>query len=309
MKVVFFGTPGFALPSLNALIESHHQIACVVTRPDRRKGRGRKISTSPVKVLASRNNLLILQPEDITESSLIDSLKGFEPNLFVVVAYGKILPIEILEIPSFYSINLHPSLLPKYRGPAPINWTIINGEKETGVTIFKMDEQMDRGDILAQQKVRIEDEDTVDTLTDKLARIGAGLLVETLDLIERGKATLTPQAEAEATLAPLLKKEDGGINWAKPSREIHNFVRGMNPWPSAFTSIGGKVLKVWKTRAIPGKAEAMPGEVIEVGREGIIVATGEGQILILELQLEGRKRMPTHQFLLGHPVRVGERLI
>jgi len=309
MKVVFFGTPGFGLPSLNALIESHHQIACVVTRPDRRKGRGRKISTSPVKVLASRNNLLILQPEDITESSLIDSLKGFEPNLFVVVAYGKILPIEILEIPSFYSINLHPSLLPKYRGPAPINWTIINGEKETGVTIFKMDEQMDRGKILVQKKVKIEDDETAETLTTRLAKIGATALMEAIELIEEGKATLRPQAESEATIAPMLRKEDGRIDWAKPSLEIHNFVRGMTPWPSAFTHIEGRVLKVWRTKLIPGKAVGKPSEVIGIKKdEGILVATGDGQILITELQIEGKTRMQASQFLLGHKIPIGERL-
>lgn len=309
MKVVFFGTPGFGLPSLNALLESHHQIACVVTRPDRRKGRGRKISQSPVKVLASRDNLLILQPEDITESSLIDSLKGFEPNLFVVVAYGKILPIEVLEIPSFYSINLHPSLLPKYRGPAPINWTIINGEKETGVTIFKMDEQMDRGKILVQKKVKIEDDETTETLTTRLAKIGATALMEAIELIEEGKATLRPQDESEATVAPMLRKEDGRIDWAKPSLEIHNFVRGMNPWPSAFTRIEGRVLKVWRTKLIPGKAVGEPSEVIGIKEdEGILVATGDGQILITELQIEGKTRMQASQFLLGHKIPIGERL-
>ncbi len=309
MKVVFFGTPKFALPSLNALLESHHQIACVVTRPDRRKGRGRKISPSPVKVLASRNNLLILQPEDITESSLIDSLRGFEPNLFVVVAYGKILPIEILEIPSFYSINLHPSLLPKYRGPAPINWTIINGEKETGVTIFKMDEQMDRGKILVQKKVKIEDDETTETLTTRLAKIGATALMEAIELIEEGKATLRPQAESEATVAPMLRKEDGRIDWAKPSLEIHNFVRGMNPWPSAFTRIEGGVLKVWRTKLVPGKAVGEPSEVIGIKEdEGMLVATGDGQILITELQIEGKTRMQASQFLLGHKIPIGERL-
>ena len=309
MKAVFFGTPGFALPSLNALLESHHQIVCVVTRPDRRKGRGRKISQSPVKVLASRNNLLILQPEDITKPDLIDSLKGFGPNLFVVVAYGKILPIEILEIPSFYSINLHPSLLPKYRGPAPINWTIINGEKETGVTIFKMDEQMDRGKILVQKKVKIEDDETAETLTTRLAKIGATALMEAIELIEEGKATLRPQAESEATITPMLRKEDGRIDWAKPSLEIHNFVRGMNPWPSAFTRIEGRVLKVWRTKLVPGKAVGEPSEVIGIKEdEGILVASGDGQILITELQIEGKTRMQASQFLLGHKIPIGERL-
>lgn len=309
MKVVFFGTPEFALPSLNALIESHHQVVCVVTRPDRGRGRGRKIFPSPVKVLAAKNNLLIVQPEDITESSFIGSLKGFRPNLFVVVAYGKILPTEILKIPSFYSINLHPSLLPKYRGPAPVNWTIISGEKETGVTIFKMDEQMDRGEILVQKKVKIEDDETAETLSVRLAKIGAVALMEAIELIEEGKAALRSQAESEATIAPVLRKEDGRIDWAKPSLEIHNFVRGMNPWPSAFTHIGGKVLKVWRTKLIPGKAEGEPSEVVGIKKdEGILVATGNGQILITELQIEGKRRMQASQFLLGHKVRIGERL-
>lgn len=308
MKIVFFGTSDFALPSLEALIRGRHQISCVVTQPDRRRGRGLKVAPPPVKVLASKNGLPIQQPEDLKDVEVIKNLAVVDPHLSVVVAYGKILAPDILNIPEIFSICLHPSLLPKYRGPAPISWAIIRGEKETGVTVFKMDEHMDKGDILTQQKVRIEDEDTADTLADRLARVGADLLLGALDLIERGKATLTPQAETEATFAPLLKKEDGRIDWAKPSKEIHNFVRGMNPWPSAFTHIGGKVLKVWKTRVLPGKVEAVPGEVIEVGEEGITVATGDGRILILELQLEGKKRMSTIQFLLGHPVQAGERL-
>lgn len=290
-------------------MNSRHQISCVVTQPDRKRGRGQKVSPPPVKVFASRRRLPIYQSENIRDVEFLKKLKALDPHLLVVVAYGRILRPDILNIPRIYTINLHPSLLPKYRGPAPINWAIIRGEKETGVTIFRVDEHMDSGDILAQQKVGIEVEDTAVTLADKLAMIGADLLMETLDLIEGDKAILTPQTEAEATFAPLLKKEDGHIDWARSSREIHNFVRGMNPWPSAFTHLGGKVLKVWRTRLVTGRARGAPGEVIGIKEdEGILVATGKGQILITELQLEGKKRMQAGQFLLGHKVQIGERL-
>ena len=308
-RIVFFGTPSFALPTLNSLLQGPDQVVSVVTQPDREKGRGRKVVISPVKELALRYSLSPLQPEQAKEEAFQKALKGLEPDLVVVVAFGQILPKSVLNIPKYGAVNVHASLLPRYRGAAPIAWAILNGEKVTGVTTMVMDEGMDTGDILLQSEVPIGEEDTCQTLHDRLAPVGARLLTETLDKMKEGNIQPIPQDASKATYAPSLRKEDGHIDWKKEAVEIDRQVRALNPWPGTFTRLGGRSLRIHKgavrERVPAGKA----GTVVWVGTDSIEVETGRNAYVIKEVQLEGKRRMSTREFLSGHPISVGTVLV
>ena len=293
------GTPDFAVPSLQALHESRHDIVLVVTQPDRPRGRGRKIMPPPVKESAIRYGYDFLQPENVKLDSFHDLVAGLKPDLIVVVAFGQILPKQLIDIPPFKAINVHASLLPRYRGPAPIQWAIINGEKETGVTTMVMDEGLDTGDILLQQPVQISPEDTSATLHDKLAREGAGLLLETLEKLTTGKLTPTVQDPAAASYVPMLQKKDGHINWELPAKDIANFIRGINPWPGAFTFCGATRLKIYRSKSLDKETQKVPGTVLMSFPDEILVATGKGALLIEELQGVSGKCLATKDYLCG----------
>ncbi len=304
MKIVFMGTPEFAVPSLNALLSSNKDVAAVVTQPDKPSGRGKKLTAPPVKAAALNSGLKVLQPERIKDAVFVNTLKEINPDVIVVAAYGKILPKDIIRLPRYGCINVHASLLPKYRGAAPINRAIINGDKETGITIMQMDEGLDTGSILLQKGIEIAKEDTAGTLTDKLSKLGAELLIEGLNAIEKGEIKPTPQDNSMATYAPMLKKEDGQIDWTKGAEDIYNMVRGMDPWPGAFTYYNGELLKVWKTSHGNSRSGKL-GEILSVNKEGIDVASKDGVISIIEIQPANKKRMAVSEFLRGHRIEAG----
>ena len=297
------GTPVFAVHSLRALIESGEEVIAVVTQPDKPKGRGLEIVPPPTKLLAEKHGIPVLQPAKIKTEEFFNELKKFSPDLICVAAYGKILPKNILDFPPHGSINVHASLLPKYRGAAPINWAIIRGEKITGITTMKMDEGMDTGDILLKKEVPIDDEDTGETLSEKLSEIGAKLLIETIRLLKEGKLSPIPQDHSQATYAPMLKKEDGKIDWEKPAEEIRNLIRGVLPWPGAYINLEGKLLKIYKVRLAEG--EGKPGEVMKSDSGILRVATGKDTLDILELQIEGGKKLKTKEFSRGRKIKEG----
>jgi methionyl-tRNA formyltransferase len=308
MRVIFMGTPSFAAPILRAIHESVHVPIGVVTQPDRPRGRGRKLAISPVKELAAELGLPIMQPRTTGDEAFIEEVDRMSPDLIVVAAYGRLLTKNLLDIPPRGCINVHASLLPKYRGAAPIQWAIAKGERKTGVTIMKMDEGMDTGDILLAQEVAIGEEDTAQSLHDRLAQAGARLIVEALDQLDRGTLRPIPQNHAEASYAPILKKEDGLIDWNQGAREIFNRIRGFNPWPGAFTHLKGMQLKIFRGGIIDEEARDVPGKVIQSGPEGVKVATGKGYLLIREVQLEGRTRMPIREFLVGNKIPPGTQM-
>ena len=308
-RIVFFGTPSFALPPLETLIQGPDEVVAVVTQPDRKKGRGRKVFASPVKELALQKRLPILQPEKVKEVSFQEKLKSFGTDLFVVAAYGQILPKTILSLPRYGAMNIHASLLPKYRGSAPIAWAILNGEKKTGVTTMLMDEGMDTGDILLQSEIPIHEDETTETLQDRLALSGTQLLSETLEKMKNGEIHPKPQDHSKATYAPMLKKEDGRIDWTKGAEEIDRQVRAFHPWPGAYTEWQGQILKIYKGDVREGKVAGKAGTVLWVGTDLIEIETGKGSYLLKEVQLEGKRRMSTRDFLSGHPISVGTVLV
>jgi len=298
------GTPSFAVPILESLIEEY-EILGVVTQPDRRAGRGRKMVVPPVKELALAHHLFVLQPKSLRKVEVIDELKELKPEAIVVAAYGQILPPEVLAIPTHGCLNVHPSLLPKYRGAAPIAGAILAGEEETGVTIMLMDEGMDTGPILVQRHLTIEPEDTTESLSEKLARLGADLLLETLPLWLRGGITPRPQDDSQATYTKPIVKEDGVIDWSLPAVEIWRRCRAYYPWPSAYTYWQGKLLKILRAKPIPQwRGAEGPGQVIRL-RQGLAVATGEGALLLEEVQLAGKRAMGAEEFLRGQWGLVG----
>ena len=304
-RIVFFGTPSFALPSLRGLLDGPDEMVGVVTQPDREKGRGRKIVISPIKELALRHGLTPLQPEKVKEEAFQEAVQGLHPDLFVVVAYGQILPKPLLNIPKYGAVNVHASLLPRYRGAAPIAWAILKGEKVTGVTTMVMDEGMDTGDILLQAEVPIGREETCENLHDRLAPRGAQLLSITIERMKAGDLRAVPQDHSRATYAPPLKKEDGHIHWEKEAGEIDRQVRAFNPWPGAFTKWGDRLVKIYRGEIRERTAEGKAGAVVWVGSDFVEVAAGEGSYLIKEVQLEGRKKMTLREFLSGHSISVG----
>ncbi len=305
MKIIFMGTPDYAAAALEALLEAGHEVTAVVTQPDRAKGRSGQVQCTPVKECAVRHGIAVLQPVRVKAPEAVEELKKYEADVYVVAAFGQILSKEILALPRFGCVNIHASLLPKYRGAAPINQCIIDGEQETGVTIMQMDAGIDTGDILTQKKVIIEDKETAETLFDKLSQAGAALIVETLPMLERGEITPVKQDESLAGYVKMMDKSRGKIDWASDAVSIERLVRGLNPWPSAYTSCQGKTVKIWRSDAVVAEAAQQPGTIVSVGKDFFDVACGSGNLRIYELQLEGKKRMDTKSFLLGNPWRAG----
>lgn len=301
------GTPQFAVPCFEMLVKEGHEISAVVTQPDKQRGRGNKVSYCEVKECALSHNIEVLQPEKVKNNqNFIDKIKSIAPDVIVTCAYGKILPKEILDIPSFGCINVHASLLPKYRGASPINKVIIEGEKETGITTMYTDVGMDTGDILLSAKVEIGDDVTAGQLHDELSFLGARVLRETLVRLENGGIERIPQDESRCSYANMMNKDTGKINWSKSSKDIHNLVRGTNPWPVAFTYYKDTKLKIWETKLLNQKIEDEPGKIISVSKEGIDVATGNGIIRIIEIQAPSKKRMKVSQYILGNNIEKGE---
>ena len=300
------GTPEFALPSLEILHHNRYPIPVVVTAPDKPRGRGQSVSPTPVKLLAESLGIPVLQPDSLKEPAFLQRLRAFQPDIIVVVAFP-ILPPEVFSIPRLASFNLHASLLPKYRGAAPINWAIMNGETETGVTTFLLKEKVDTGDILLQQQVAIEPEDDAGALHDKLAAIGAKTVLETLRLIEANRVSPIRQDATLATRAPKIFREHVRIDWTRPAISIHNQVRGLSPYPGAFTLHKGRPLKIFKTRITASLSEGVPGEIIAKPEE-LLVSTGDSLMSILEMQQEGRSRMKVAEFLRGYRITTGEHL-
>jgi len=297
VEVIFLGTPAFAVPTLELLVQTHH-VKLVVTQPDRPKGRGRELAASPVKQAAIRLGLPVFQPERIRRPEAQASLAELQPEIMVVVGYGQIIPQSVIDIPPRGIVNVHASLLPKYRGAAPIQWAIVNGEKVTGVTTMQINAGLDTGDILLARETTIDLGETAVELSERLARTGAELLVETLDGLSRAAIAPQKQDDAQATLAPILNKEDGAILWAQPAAAIHNRVRGLLPWPGAYTHFRGQSLHIWRARTSADRASAAPGHVVP--GSGFRVACGDGSILeLIEVQLEGRKRMTAEAFTNG----------
>ena len=308
LRVVFLGTPEFAVPSLEALLDETDVVA-VITQPDRPKGRGRQVASPPVAEVAKAKGLRLLQPPRLKSAEVIETLRALAPDVHVTVAYGRIIPREVLEIPRLGSINVHPSLLPKYRGASPIEAAILHGETETGVTIMYQSMDLDAGDLILQRRVPVDPDDTARTLEARLARVGADALVEALRLLAAGRAPRIPQDHAAATYAGKLEKEHGRIDWRKPARDVVNLIRAVDPWPSAYTSHRGRLLKVWRAAAVDHGEDAEPGAVLDV-REGggILVASGQGAVRLLEVQPEDRRRMSADDYARGARLRPGERL-
>ncbi len=304
LPIVFMGTSGFAVPALQALFDNYRPVA-VVTQPDRPSGRGRVLSMSKVKERALKLRIPVLQPERVRDSSFINEIKTLKPRLIVVTAYGQILPRTLLEVPEMGCINLHASLLPRYRGAAPINRAIAEGESTTGVTTIIMDEGMDTGPILLSRAIPIDPGDTAGSLAERLAAVGAEIVLETIKGLERGEIRPTIQDESQATYAPPYRKEDGWIHWNQPASMLHRQMRALNPRPGVYTRMGGKVLKIFWAEVDEAPQGQDPGCVVGVGKEGIRVATAEGHLILKEIQLEGKKRLPVREFLLGHPVGTG----
>ncbi len=304
MRLVFMGTPAFAVQPLRALAAGH-DIAGVITRMDKPSGRNRVLTAPPVKVAAQEAGLSVYQPRRVREQEFIETLRKINPDIIVVSAYGQILPKEILFLPKYGCVNIHASLLPAYRGAAPINWAIIRGESRTGITIMQMDEGMDTGAILLQESIPIGPRDTAGTLTETMAQLGAKLITAALPLVETGGLTPVLQDGSKATLAPILKKEDGLIDWTMPAVEIHNRVRGLSPWPGAYTFLDGKIIKIIETETASGAGE--PGLVFLSDRNVLTVGTGSGLLRIIGIQPEGKRPMNSGEFLQGHRGIIGKK--
>jgi len=307
LRILFMGTPDFAVPTLQALLDGPDEVIGVVCQPDRKKGRGKKLSSPPVKVLAEKHGLPVYQPTSIRTDDFLDQIRAMDLDLITVAAYGKILPGALLHLPRLGTINVHGSLLPKYRGAAPIQWAVINGDTETGITIMQMDEGMDTGDILLQEAIDITDEDTAGTMFEKLARLGGPLLVRAIARLKEGDLTPIRQDDSLATEAPMLKKEMGHIDWNRPAPKLRDLIRGLDPWPSAYGFLDGKRFRFFRPQVVEQHSDASPGTIIQADTEGLLVATGEKGLLIREIQPEGKKRMAVSAWLCGGQKPVGSR--
>jgi methionyl-tRNA formyltransferase len=309
-RIVFMGTPAFAVPSLKALLDRGENVVCVVTQPDRPKGRGRKIMMPPVKELALKASIPVLQPESIRGDEFLAELRQYHPDIIGLTAYGNILPENIINLPPLGTINVHGSLLPKYRGAAPIQWALINGETETGITIMQMDKGVDTGDILLQEKLPIGPEDTAGSLSGKLAELGGKALGAALDLLRLDRLNPTQQNNNLASLAPLLNKEDGLVNWLHSAVQISCQIRGLDPWPTTYTTLSGKRLRLFSPEVADkslclGCSISEPGIICTANRDGLLITTGDGCLLIKEIQAEGSRRMSVEAFLSGHTIQSG----
>jgi methionyl-tRNA formyltransferase len=305
MRIVYMGTPPFAVPPLQSLITAGHEIVGVVTRIDKPAGRGKVLTPPAVKIAAEQSGFPAYQPKRVRDPESVAAIKAMGPDVIVVAAYGQILPREVLELPKYGCVNIHASLLPAYRGAAPITWAIINGETLTGITIMQMDEGLDTGAILAQESIPIGPRDTTGALTEKLSQIGSRLIVDTLSRIEAGEIKAVPQDPGKATLAPPLKKEDGLIDWELTAEDIHNRVRGLSPWPGAFSFLNGGLVKVLETQVVTGSAG--PGMLTSQGKDSLAVGTGKELLRIVSIQPEGKRPMSAAEFLRGHREAAGKR--
>lgn len=309
LRIVFFGTPQFAVPTLRALIASRHTVCGIVTQPDRKRGRGQKITHAPVKALALEHHLPVFQPERLRDPQVDETLRNWQPDLGVVAAYGKLIPEPLLTLPRLGMINVHASLLPRLRGAAPVHRAVIDGDLETGITIMRVEKHLDAGDMFAKVTRPIGPDETSDVVERDLAEMGARLLLEVVDRIAAGTARAEPQDYMFATFAPKITKDDAAVDWTLPATFVHNRVRGLHPWPHAHTYLGGRRLILLKTRVASEPADAEPGTVLAASRDGIEVATGhQGRVAILEVQPDGRRPMSVGDFLAGHPVAPGARL-
>ena len=306
MKILFMGTPEFAVPSLRHLIEAGYEVCGVFTQPDRPKNRGMKLQMPPVKELALSYKIPVFQPTSLKDGTALETIHELAPQLIVVAAYGRILPCEILEYPALGCINVHSSLLPKYRGAAPINWAVINGERETGVTIMHMAQELDAGDIIASVSTDIDPEETVENLYDRLAEMGGTLLVETVEKLRNGTAERIPQDPGQVTFAPMLSRALSPIDWKKSAKQIHDQIRGLLPWPATTTDIlNGRSVKIFSVKETGETTTAAPGTILSAGNQGIDIACGDGMVLrILELQAEGKRRMGAGDYLRGNPIQL-----
>ena len=320
MRIVFMGTPDFSVPALKALVEAGHQVIAVVTQPDKPKGRGKEVQMTPVKIQAMEYGIPVYQPAKVREASFVEVLQGLEADVYVVIAFGQILPKAVLELPKYGCINIHASLLPKYRGAAPIQWCVIDGERETGITTMMMDVGLDTGDMLEKTVIPIEEKETGGSLHDKLSMAGGDLILSTLKKLEEGTLVRTPQTDEGTCYAKMLTKSLGDIDWNQGAVSIERLIRGLNPWPSAYTMWNGKTIKIWAADVIAGREAAeflsesgvpaetgtAPGTVVCSDKRGLVVCTGGGLLSIRELQMEGKKRMDTPAFLRGYPIPAGD---
>ena len=320
MRIVFMGTPDFSVPALKALVEAGHQVIAVVTQPDKPKGRGKEVQMTPVKIQAMEYGIPVYQPAKVREASFVEVLKGLEADVYVVIAFGQILPKAVLELPKYGCINIHASLLPKYRGAAPIQWCVIDGERETGITTMMMDVGLDTGDMLEKAVIPIEEKETGGSLHDKLSMAGGDLILSTLKKLEEGTLVRTPQTDEGTCYAKMLTKSLGDIDWNQGAVSIERLIRGLNPWPSAYTMWNGTTIKIWAADVIAGREAAdflsepgvpaetgtAPGTVVCSDKRGLVVCTGGGLLSIRELQMEGKKRMDTPAFLRGYPIPAGD---
>ena len=305
MKIVFMGTPDFAAGILEDIIKAGHQIALVVTKEDKPRGRGKEVTFTPVKEVALKHNLPVFQPHRIKDAEAIETLKKYEADVFVVVAYGQILSREILDMPKKICVNIHASLLPKYRGAAPIQWAVIDGEQYTGVTTMRMEDGIDTGDIIETITYELKSDETGGSLFDKLMELGGKLIVSTLEKIENGTATFTKQDDSKSTYAKMLNKKLGDIDFSMDAVSIERLIRGLNPWPSAYTSLNGKNLKIWKAVTKEDEYQGQLGEIVYVSEDEMYIKTGKGVLSVVELQLEGKKRMYIQDFLHGNKIEKG----
>ncbi|MGN0507343.1 MAG: methionyl-tRNA formyltransferase [Lachnospiraceae bacterium] len=311
MKAIFMGTPEIAATILEEVVKSRHELLAVVTQPDKPKGRGHEMAFPPVKEVALAHDIPVLQPEKARAPEFLEEIRRLNPDIILVAAYGKLLPKELLELPKFGCINVHASLLPKYRGASPIQWTVINGEKKSGVTIMHMAEGIDTGDMILSKEVELAPDETAGSLHDKLAEIGGPLLLEAMDLLETGRAPRIPQKEEEATYVKMLDKTMGCLNFRQPAVLLERLIRGLNPWPSAYTKLDGKNMKLWKAEVVSDEQiskemkTSEPGTVVNVEKNGFGILTGDGVLFVKELQLEGKRKMTAEEFLRGYELKAG----
>lgn len=311
MRIIFMGTPDFSVPTLESLIASRHEVIAVVTQPDKPKGRGKEVQMTPVKETALQHGIPVYQPVRAREASFVEEMRSLAPDVMVVIAFGQILSKELLEVPRLGCVNIHASLLPKYRGAAPIQWAVINGDQETGITTMMMDVGMDTGDMLEKLVVPLDEKETGGSLFDRLSLLGGDLILSTLDKLEDGTLVRIPQNHEEATHVKKIEKSMGDIDWSMDAAAIERLIRGLNPWPSAYTRWNGKMLKIWEADVVSGDgsqaALSSAGKVLEASGDSLKVQTGNGVLNIRSLQLEGKKRMDTASFLRGYPVETGYR--
>ena len=308
MKVIFMGTPDFSVGTLEALVAAGHEVVLVVTQPDKPKGRGKEMQFTPVKECALKYNIPVFQPRRVREADCIEELRRYNADIMVVVAFGQILPKEILEMTAYGCVNVHASLLPKYRGAAPIQWSIIDGEGVTGVTTMQMDEGLDTGDMLLKTEIPIDAKETGGSLHDKLAEAGAKLCVETLQALQNKAVTPIPQGETTTAYAKMLNKQLGNIDWTQSAVAIERLIRGLTPWPSAYTDWNGKVMKIWDSEVVEGEGVEKPGTIVQVEKDAFYVQTGEGFLKVRMLQIPGKKKMDAGAFLRGYQIKTGELL-